>query len=573
VSGIARDATRPAALSSVDPGISRYIPRVVTNLIDDPLLGQLIDGKYRLVSRIGAGGMGKVYRAEQVALGRSVAVKVLDASPGHRDADPAIERRFFLEASLSAKLAHPNVITVHDYGRVESEDGARFYLVMELLEGETLHRRLQRGPTPLPAADAVAIAIEIARGLRAAHKAGLVHRDLKPANVMLVPSDEGGSAVKILDFGLVKQLEGELREDITQEGTFLGSPRYMAPEQVSAGPVDHRCDLYALGVILYQCLTGLPPFDGKTSMDVLVKHINAPVPWMRERAPGVDVSPVLEAIVRRLLEKNPAARFPDAESVVNALRDVAATFRGDVMVASRSQSGAMEDPALQQLASPMPTATMPRIVATEPSGTIGGTSVSSSQAKPKKNPTVLVALVGGLTVAAAVAFVAMNSSHGNHGNDRTSDRSSPETNAAARPQSAGSTQQPATNGAAPSSLGVLRIESTPSGATVRENSLVLGTTPLEVAIDPSGSTRRFEVVQQGFAPYTFEQRPIAERVTVIAALSADSSPQTANNSASPSGVRRTQHGANNTRRTNATTTTVTTGTSSNAGGDEIRLQR
>ncbi|MFO0558236.1 MAG: serine/threonine-protein kinase [Polyangiales bacterium] len=536
----------------------------MTDLIDDPLLGQLIDGKYRLVSRIGAGGMGKVYRAEQVALGRSVAVKVLDASPGHRDADPAVERRFFLEASLSAKLAHPNVITVHDYGRVESEDGARFYLVMELLEGETLHRRLQRGPTPVPAADAVAIAIEIARGLRAAHKAGLVHRDLKPANVMLVPSDEGGSAVKILDFGLVKQLEGELREDITQEGTFLGSPRYMAPEQVSAGPVDHRCDLYALGVILYQCLTGLTPFDGKTAMDVLVKHINAPVPWMQERAPGVDVSPALEAIVRRLLEKNPAARFPDAESVVNALRDVAATFRGDVTVASRSQSGAMKDPALQQLAIPMPTAAT-TIVATEPSGTIAGTSVSSAQTRPKKSSTVLVAAVGGLTVVAAVALVAMNSARNGRDNAGSS-------SAASRPPSTTTAQQPTTNGAAPAQRGVLRIESTPSGAAVRENSLVLGTTPLEVAIDPSGSPRRFEVVQQGFAPYSFEQRPIAERVTVVAALSAESATQTATNAATTAPVRRTQHSANNVRRTNATTT-VTTRTSTNAGGDEIRLQR
>jgi serine/threonine-protein kinase len=537
----------------------------VTDLIDDPLLGQLIDGKYRLVSRIGAGGMGKVYRAEQVALGRSVAVKVLDASPDYREADPAIERRFFLEASLSAKLAHPNVITVHDYGRVESEDGARFYLVMELLEGETLHRRLHRGPTPVPAADAVAIAIEIARGLRAAHKAGLVHRDLKPANVMLVPSDDGGSSVKILDFGLVKQLEGELREDITQEGRFLGSPRYMAPEQVSAGPVDHRCDLYALGVILYQCLTGLTPFDGKTAMDVLVKHINAPVPWMRERAPGVAVSPELEAIVRRLLEKNPAARFPDADSVVNALRDVAATFRGDVTVASRSQSGAMKAPALQQPANPMPTAATPVIVATEPSGTIAGTSVSSAPTRPKKNAIVLVAAVGGLTVVAAVALVAMNSARTSHDNASS-------TGAASRPPSSTTAQQPTTNGAAPTQRGVLRIESTPSGAAVRENSVVLGTTPLEVAIDPSGAPRRFEVVQQGFAPYSFEQRPIAERVTVVAALSAESATQTATNAAATAPARRAHHSANNVRRTNATST-VTTQMTTNAGGDEIRLQR
>jgi serine/threonine protein kinase len=458
---------------------------------DDPLLGQLIDGKYRLIARIGAGGMGKVYRAEQVALGRSVAVKVLDASPGHRDADPAVERRFFLEASLSAKLAHPNVITVHDYGRVESDDGARFYLVMELLEGETLHRRLQRGPTPMPAADAVAIAIEIARGLRAAHRAGLVHRDLKPANVMLVPSDEGGSAVKILDFGLVKQLEGELREDITQEGTFLGSPRYMAPEQVSAGPIDHRCDLYALGVILFQCLTGATPFDGKAAMDVLVKHINAPVPWMREKNPSVDVSPALEAIVRRLLEKNPAARFADAEAVVAALRDVAASFRGDVTVASRSQSGAMKDP---RLAAVVPSPTGPVVVATEPSGTIAGTSVSTAvPAQSKKKPTALIVLVGAFAAVgvAALAVVGFGRSGARDPNAAADSNRAPTARPAADPST-----PPRRPTAWPTPAAYCASSRPPSAPPSAKTASSLGTTPLEVAIESTGIARRFEVLLQ-----------------------------------------------------------------------------
>jgi serine/threonine-protein kinase len=548
----------------------------VSDLNEDPLLGQLIDGKYRLVARIGAGGMGKVYRAEQVALGRAVAVKVLDASANHRNADPALERRFFLEASLSAKLAHPNVVTVHDYGRVESADGVRFYLVMELLEGETLFRRLKRGPKPLPAQEAVAIAIEIARGLRAAHRAGLVHRDLKPANVMLLPSDEGGPAVKILDFGLVKQLESDLREDITREGTFLGSPRYMAPEQVSAGPVDHRCDLYALGVILYECLTGVTPFDGKTSMDVLVKHINAPVPWMRDRAPGVEVSPALEAIVRRLLEKNPAARFPDADSVVNALREVAGPLRGDTTETSRSHSGAMKNPALQQLANSMLTAALPAAVASESSGTIGGTAISSAQTRAKKSPAVLFATVGGLAVVTAIALVAIKKSNGSNSDGTGS------TMAASRPPATAAviTPQPTVSTTAPAQRGVLRIESTPTGASVREHGLVLGTTPLEIAIDPSGAPRRFEVVQQGFVPYTFEQRPMAERVTVVAALIPEPVPQrTESNIAtatSPTAVvRRTQRGANHPRQTHATgaVTTSTNQTADSVPHVDIRLQR
>lgn len=530
----------------------------------DPLLGQLIDGKYRLVSQLGAGGMGKVYRAEQVALGRSVAVKVLDASPGHRDADPAVERRFFLEASLSAKLAHPNVITVHDYGRVETEDGTRFYLVMELLEGETLHRRLQRGPTPMPAHDAVAIGIEIARGLRAAHKAGLVHRDLKPANVMLVPSDEGGSAVKILDFGLVKQVEGELREDITQEGTFLGSPRYMAPEQVSAGAVDHRCDLYALGVILFQCLCGSTPFDGKSAMDVLVKHINAPVPWMREKNPNLDVSPGLEAIVRRLLEKNPSARFPDAESVVSALRDVAATFRSDATVASRSQSGAMRDPRLSMV-TPQPTQPVPAAsIATEPSGTIAGTSVSTANPAPaaKKSPVVLFA-VGGLAVLGAVAVVVLGATRRPAQSDARA--------TAQPPVVASNNAATAAPNAAPApARGSLRFDSNPTGASIRENGVEIGTTPYTILIEPSGATRRFEVVMEGYATFRHEQAPTSERVTVVAALTAErAEPTTAQH-----------HGAQTNGRRPSTTGRRPSGngganasTGTGGGGEEIRLER
>ena len=155
---------------------------------------------------------------------------------------------------------------------------------------------------------------------------------------MLSHGEDESPSVKILDFGLVKQVEGDLREDITQEGTFLGSPRYMSPEQVSAGPVDARCDLYALGVILFQCLAGKPPFDGRGSMDVLMQHINAPVPAMREKNPAVEVSPELEAIVRRLLEKRASDRYDDADALVAVLRDWAAASRGDPTTATRSRS-------------------------------------------------------------------------------------------------------------------------------------------------------------------------------------------------------------------------------------------
>lgn len=501
--------------------------------------------------------MGKVYRAEQVALNRAVAVKVLDASPNHRDADPAVERRFFLEASLSAKLSHANVITVHDYGRVDTDAGPQFYLVMELLEGQTLHQRLQRGPTPMTQADAVSIGIEIARGLRAAHKAGLVHRDLKPANIMLVASDEGTPGVKILDFGLVKQLEGELREDITQEGTFLGSPRYMAPEQVSAAPVDHRCDLYALGIILYQCLVGRTPFDGKAPMDVLVKHVSAPVPAMRDVNPSVEINPAFESLVRRLLEKSPAARYADADAVVNALREIATmpAFRSDVTVASRSQSG-----AIRLEAQPAPALVTPSI--NEQSGTIAGATLTASStavAPDKKRSLVLPVAVG--LAALVVAGVAVSVSQ------RTSNQATNATTAPDRERSADRSSTERTNPTERTSVaaparGVLRIESTPAGASVREGGLVLGVTPLEVALSNEGAARRFEVQHPGYAVYVIEQVPTAERVTRVAALVEE--PRT-DDAPSTRRVRPTT-----TRRTPTTTTTQQTQT---PGGEQIRLER
>jgi serine/threonine protein kinase len=520
---------------------------------DDPLIGQLLDGKYRLVSRLGAGGMGKVYRAEQVALGRLVAVKVLDASPNHRDADPAVERRFFLEASLSAKLSHPNVITVHDYGRVETESGPQFYLVMELLQGQTLHARLQRGPTPMSQAEAVSIAIEIARGLRAAHKAGLVHRDLKPANIMLVTSDEGTPAVKILDFGLVKQLQGELREDITQEGTFLGSPRYMAPEQVSAGHVDHRCDLYALGVILFQCLVGKTPFEGKTPMEVLVKHVSAPVPAMSEVNPAVSVQPALEALVRRLLEKSPAARFEDADAVVNALREVTAesAFRSEVTVASKSQSGAIriESNASQPIAA--------QAVA-EQSGTIAGATITASAASGERRRMAVPIGIGVGAIVLALVGVAVVSKRERAAEPR-----------AAISEHGASTGASSSLSPRPVSHGVLRIETTPPGAVVVENGTILGTAPLEVQLDTEGPARRFALQMQGHVTQWIEQPPSGERVTRAVTLTAAPVAMETPAATTEPGPRRVRPTAANRRGLTATNTPSAPA----AGGDDIRLTR
>ncbi|HEY0881353.1 MAG TPA: serine/threonine-protein kinase, partial [Archangium sp.] len=268
----------------------------------DPLVGKVLSGRFEIIAPLGVGGMGRVYKAVQQPLGREVALKVLNPRyDGTKD--PGFERRFFLEASMTSKLKHPNTITVHDYGR--TDDGI-FYIAMEYLEGETLAKVLS-DVKQLPWPRALFIAGQIARSLREAHKLGMVHRDLKPANIMLMTEGTGGDTVKVLDFGLVKSFtpdkpkEDEVdRTGLTQAGVLLGSPLYMAPEQ-ARGEADPRTDIYALGVMIFQVIAGRPPFVSKESIDVIVKHIREKPPELRSLVPEVPLE--VNALVMKCLEK------------------------------------------------------------------------------------------------------------------------------------------------------------------------------------------------------------------------------------------------------------------------------
>ncbi len=305
----------------------------------DPLVGQVLNGRFEIIAPLGIGGMGRVYRAMQQPLGREVALKVLNPRyDGTRD--PGFERRFFLEASMTSKLKHPNTITVHDYGR--TDDGI-YFIAMELLEGETLQKVLAENGK-LPWARALYICGQIARSLREAHKLGMVHRDLKPANVMLTSEGTGGDLVKVLDFGLVKSFtpekpkEDELdRTGLTQAGVLLGSPLYMAPEQ-ARGEADPRTDIYALGVVLFQTITGRPPFVSKESIDVIVKHIREKPPELQSLEP--EVPPEVSAIVAKCLEKEPSARFHSMDELLEAMR-IASSGAGlsGAFIDPRTQSG------------------------------------------------------------------------------------------------------------------------------------------------------------------------------------------------------------------------------------------
>jgi eukaryotic-like serine/threonine-protein kinase len=279
----------------------------------DPLIGRVINGRFKIVSVIARGGMGKVYRAEQAPLGRICALKVL--SPKYEgDRDPEFHKRFFLEASTASKLTHPNTVTVFDYGQSDDEI---YYIAMEYIEGQTLHRVL-RGEGPFNETRTAHIARQICRSLREAHGIGVVHRDLKPGNVLLVDREDERDHVKVLDFGLVKDTESG--EDLTQQGLFMGSPKYMAPEQITGGKVSARTDIYALGVMMYEMLAGKVPFDKGASVGTLMSHVHDSVPLMQEHNPDLEISQPMAALVYRCLDKHPEQRFSSMNELLAALK-------------------------------------------------------------------------------------------------------------------------------------------------------------------------------------------------------------------------------------------------------------
>ena len=288
----------------------------------DPLPGRVLNDRYRVVEVIGHGGMGRVYKALQAPLDRVVALKVL--GPGH-DRDPNFYKRFFLEASVTAKLTHPNTITLYDYGR--TDDGI-FFIAMEFLDGRTLSQVMQ-SDGPLAQERVIHIAQQICRSLREAHSLGIIHRDLKPANVMLLLERDDQDFVKVLDFGLVKFFSGETPEaDITNAGTFMGSPHYIAPEQARSQGPDQRCDIYSLGVLLYHMLTGRVPFTGAAPVDIILKHLHDAPVAPRLLRPDLAIGPGLEDLVLRCMAKNRDERFQSMDEVLAQLKVLRAHLTG-----------------------------------------------------------------------------------------------------------------------------------------------------------------------------------------------------------------------------------------------------
>lgn len=413
---------------------------VATDAID-PLVGQTLDGRFRIVDVIGKGAMGKVYRAVQLPLNRAVALKVLDSRYG-AGREESFKQRFLVEAALTSKLNHPNTVRVVDYG--STKDGL-FFLAMEYLDGETLEKLLSRGA--LPWHRVLSIGQQMARALREAHELGVVHRDLKPANVVMLHADDDTDFVKVLDFGLVKSfVEGHELEGraITQQGMLMGSPPYMAPEQGEKNRADPRSDIYSLGTMLYEMLTGKPPFTGGGALEVVLKHVNHPVPPLVTPNKFEAVPEALKAIVMKCLAKSPMDRFQSMDELILALQDVSVPAR----VSSPEIAAATE--------AAVPVVAPPSVTEEEP----------VQLAAPPRSPSVF--LVVGFFVAAVAGVLG--------------------TWLVVKPST-------------PTKL-VFHVETTPPGASVAIEGKMLGVTPidLEQVLQNGRAGIELKIEKQGFAP-------------------------------------------------------------------------
>ncbi len=293
---------------------------------EDLLIGRTLPGGYRVTHLVGVGGMGRVYCAEQVALGRTVAVKVVHP---HLADDEVAAARFLNEARAASRLSHPNCVAIFDFGRTEE---GQPYIVMEYVRGRDLGR-IADTEGPLPLRRIVDVMRQTLAALEEAHAIGIVHRDLKPDNIVLEPLRSGLDFVKVVDFGLAKILGGETPSfgaggALTRPGLVCGTPEYMSPEQGRGDPLDGRADIYSLGVVLFELLAGRVPFAAETATRTLLLHLEEPAPDPRDIAPDRSIPAAFAELTRRALAKSPGGRFQSAPAFSEALLHALVSVEG-----------------------------------------------------------------------------------------------------------------------------------------------------------------------------------------------------------------------------------------------------
>ncbi|NOU26796.1 MAG: serine/threonine protein kinase [Polyangiaceae bacterium] len=439
----------------------------------DPLVGQVLSGKYHLLALHARGGMSRIYRAEQQGLKRTVAVKVLflggaQTSGTETGSEPVkqLTQRFYLEASLLASLQHPNIVTVFDYGRLDeakpaetadASDKGQFFTVMEFLDGKTLSQHLAKHGR-LPYEEVVGLLRQMLQGLRVAHQANVVHRDLKPSNLMIITNGDSDPILKIVDFGIVKVMDrkgSDKEQELTREGVLVGSPRYMSPEQVLGHEVDQRSDIYSIGLIAYLLLTGVVPLSGETTVETMLAQVNKMPRRFAELENPPDCPAWLENLVFWCIAKSKDGRPQDCDAVLKALKAGPSSSQ----IPTSPPSMATSLPELSSVS---------RIRATEvgPEMNIPVSFGEVSEAPLRRRGPMLA--VGGLAAAALLAggaYLALRDSGHKTGDTAIASTPALASSAAAR-------------------IGYqLTITSVPSGARVYDGDVALGTTPLPVPID------------------------------------------------------------------------------------------
>jgi serine/threonine-protein kinase len=295
----------------------------------DPLVGQVVADRYRIVSLLGRGGMGVVYKVEHSHIGKMMAMKLLS---GELARDAATVRRFRAEAKAISKLTHANTVQIFDFG----ESARLVYLVMEYLPGRDLGSLIS-SDGPLDFLRAAKICAQVAASVSEAHERGIVHRDIKPENIMLCDTTSQRDFVKVLDFGIAKLRDSEELSAATQTGHIVGTPYYMAPETIRGEVADPRVDVYALGAVLYKALAGVPPYQSGTPMGVLTMHLTQPLTPVRERVTRPELPPEADVIIAKAMEKSPANRYQSMEALrADLLSVIEASGDGDTSRPTRS---------------------------------------------------------------------------------------------------------------------------------------------------------------------------------------------------------------------------------------------
>lgn len=471
----------PACNTRYDEG-GAFCSRDGTPLVKNPdahktdLVGQILADRYRVVRLVGEGGMGQVYEAQHVNINKRFALKLL--RPEIVSNAEAVAR-FRQEAWASSSIGHENIIEIEDFATLPS--GA-VYLAMEFLDGQPLSERM-REETPIGFGEALDVMLQVASGLSAAHDKSIVHRDMKPENVFLAQK-YGRPLVKILDFGIAKVSGAEGNKSLTRTGTIFGTPHYMSPEQALGKPLDHRADIYSVGVIMYELFTGKVPFEAESFMGILTKHITTQPTPPTQVAPERNIAPAIEAVILRALAKEPEERYQSMAELAGELAAIASELAPEVLQPRPSSQ------ALAQISKPL-SVMMPSRTATPlprpPSGAVP-LPLDETKPQPKKRsatPYVLLATFLVAAAAGAVVYVVR----------------APAAAPAPTPPPVAVTPPPKPVEPAPPppapELEEVIVDSVPPGAKIYADDVALGDTPDTVKVE-KGKTKAIVLKKDGF---------------------------------------------------------------------------